>query len=153
MTDLQESVILHEAIMDVPYLDSMGLWTMAVGRCVERNPLTGAEWKQLLDAKMLSLKISNQGSMLLLDHDLDACRAQCERVFAFWPTLDEARREVLIEMAFQIGIDGVRKFTHMIGSIASHDYKAAAVFGLDSLWAKQTPARAHELMARMEKGS
>jgi lysozyme len=153
MTDLQESVIVHEAIMESPYKDSLGLWTVGVGRCLERSPLTGDQWKRLLDAGAISVKLTNSGSLMLLDDDLKDCMAACAKAFTFWGTLDEGRRDVLVEMAFQIGIDGLRKFAKMLAAIASHDFKAAAAAGIDSLWAKQTPARAHELMHRMEYGT
>ncbi len=108
MSDLSESVTVHEGLMDKPYKDSMGLWTVGVGRCLERKPITGAQWKRLLDAGAISVTLTPAGSLLLLDDDLAECTAQCAATFKFWPTLDEARKEVLIEMCFQLGIDGLK---------------------------------------------
>jgi hypothetical protein len=34
-----------------PYRDSRGLRTFATGRCLETTPLTGAQWKELLDVR------------------------------------------------------------------------------------------------------
>lgn len=153
MSDLQESVILHEAIRAKPYKCPAGFWTFGVGRNLEANPLTGAEWKHLLDAGLITVSIANQGSLDLLDNDISACRAQCEKAFSFWPKLDEIRRDVLIEMAFQMGIAGVMQFHGMLHFIEQGFYASAAKEGLDSKWAKQTPARAKELMGRLEKGA
>ena len=153
MSDLQESVIRHEDIESVPYLDSRKLWTFACGRCLETHPLTGSEWKHLLDAKLIEVSITNEGSMFLLDEDLDECRRECQSSFAFWAALDEMRRDVLIEMVFQLGIDHVRQFHEMLGFIAAKQYSQAAAAGLDSQWHKQTPERAEELMKQLETGT
>lgn len=153
MSKLEDSIIEHEAVMAKPYPDSEHLWTVGAGRCLEKNPLTPEEWKYLLDRKLITVSLSYEGSMWLLDRDLAASTAACERSFSFWPTLDEMRREVLIEMVYQMGIAKVREFVDMLAAIRNHDYKGAAAAGRDSLWAKQTPNRAHELMQRLEDGT
>ena len=51
----------------------------------------------------------------------------------------------LIEMVFQIGFSGVMKFRKMIANMKDANWKVAADEMLDSLWAKQTPARANRL--------
>ena len=152
MSGLRESLILHEDIRGVPYPDPLGLWTVGVGRCLERNPLTGPEWKALLDRRLISFALSNAGSMLLLDNDLLAAQQLGTRSFEFWPRLDEMRRDVLIEMVFQMGIAGVLQFRTMLSAVSRGDWAAAAAAGLDSLWAKQTPARASALMRQLEGG-
>lgn len=56
---------------------------------------------------------------------------------------------IVAEMTFQMGEQGVRGFQNMIQAIRDQDYNRAADEMLDSLWARQTPARARELSNRM----
>lgn len=51
-------------------------------------------------------------------------------------------QRALINMAYQLGIEGLLKFRKTIRYIEAGRYKEAADEALDSLWAKQTPNRA-----------
>jgi GH24 family phage-related lysozyme (muramidase) len=57
--------------------------------------------------------------------------------------LDDVRRMALIDMVFQMGVAGVSKFERMLQSLREQDYSRAAEALLDSLYARQTPARAN----------
>ena len=50
---------------------------------------------------------------------------------------------VLMDMAYQMGVNGLFKFNNMIGAIDRKDYIEAAIHLLDSNYARQTPARAN----------
>jgi len=71
----------------------------------------------------------------------------------FFIQLPEAIRFVLVEMAYQMGVDGLLKFEKMLRHLRAYlsyhsnpeHLKWAAEEMLDSAWAKQTPARAKEL--------
>jgi lysozyme len=154
VTDLNQSLIRHEGLKSEPYLDSRRLWTFAVGRCLETNPLTGIEWKLLLDAGQIKVTITNEGSLRLLDWDMTAAEHECEQHFAFWPGMDEIRRDVLIEMVFQMGIAKVQRFHQMLGFIASKDYARAAAAGRASEWDRiDSHTRAEDLMKQLETGT
>ena len=53
--------------------------------------------------------------------------------------------DVLIEMVFQLGYAGLKKFVNFIAALENGHWEHAADEALNSLWAKQTPARAQEL--------
>ena len=53
--------------------------------------------------------------------------------------------DVLVEMAYQMGVSGLLKFKKTLMYIETKDYKDASVEMLDSRWAKQTPNRAKKL--------
>ena len=57
--------------------------------------------------------------------------------------------EILIEMVFQLGKNGVSKFKNMWKALAEKNYIGASYEMLDSRWAKQTPNRA-KAMAKNE---
>ena len=62
------------------------------------------------------------------------------------------RHDVLVEMVFQLGADGVREFDRFLAAIRSSDWGRAANEMLDSLWARETPVRAKELADLMRAG-
>jgi lysozyme len=66
---------------------------------------------------------------------------------------DEPERfDVVVEMCFQLGMNGVAKFTNTLKAIHERRWDDAAREMLDSRWAKQTPSRAHELAEVMRTG-
>lgn len=67
--------------------------------------------------------------------------------------LDEVRRCVVVEMAFNIGWHGFHKFTKTIAAIKDCDYELAAKEMLDSKWARQVGKRAKTLSRQMETGN
>lgn len=54
-------------------------------------------------------------------------------------------RDVLVEMAYQLGVSGLLKFKKTLKLITDRKYMEASVEMLDSLWARQTPNRAKKL--------
>ena len=97
------------------------------------------------------------------EHGIEYTKAEGETVFEkdFQRTLDAAERliadrpinntakEVIINMVYQIGEGGVSKFKQMWKALDNEDYGEASFQMLDSLWAKQTPARAGKLSGKM----
>ena len=66
--------------------------------------------------------------------------------------LDPARKGVLINMAFQMGVAGLLGFKKTLALIQSGKYQDAAKAMLQSKWATQTPARAQRLSNQMATG-
>jgi len=97
------------------------------------------------------------------EHGVEYPKELGEKVFEkdFQRTVDAAERlinsrpinhvakEVIINMVYQIGEGGVSKFKNMWKALDIEDYSEASVQMLDSLWAKQTPARAGKLAGKM----
>lgn len=150
---VESSTEQHEGYREHPYRDTKGLWTAGIGRCLETNPLTSGEWKYLLDSGQLALSITHDGAVWLMESQLQAIRGQCQRIFDFWADLDDARRDVLVEMCFQMSITKVLGFHDMLAAIRGKRWTAAAQAGMDSDWArKDSPQRAKELMTILEWG-
>jgi lysozyme len=152
-SDLLESVERNEGYRAVPYKDTEGLYTFATGRCLETNPLTGEEWRHLLETNQLSVSISKAGADWLKVRQIDETEMECMRVFAdFWPELDEVRREALIEMGYQMGMDRLLGFKKMLAAIRSKNWPVVNAEALDSRWARQTPERAKRTARQLAKG-
>ena len=67
--------------------------------------------------------------------------------------LDPARKGVLINMAFQMGVAGLLGFKNTLALIQSGKYQEAARAMLQSKWATHTPARAQRLSNQMATGN
>jgi lysozyme len=63
-----------------------------------------------------------------------------------------ARQCVLVGMAFQMGIDGLLEFQHMLASARDGHWDDAAAAMLDSKWARQTPGRASRMSRQLASG-
>jgi len=61
-------------------------------------------------------------------------------------------RNVLIEMSYQMGVNGCLNFTKMWEALEAGNYGKAADEGRDSLWYRQTPVRVEKLMSIVELG-
>ena len=126
----------HEGLRLKPYTDSLGRLTIGYGRCLETRGISRAEAEALFRA------------------DLAAAIAAAEAVAgaASWAALGRVRREVLVEMVYQLGAGGASRFARMLAALRAGDYGRAADEMLDSRWHGQTPARCEALAALMRGG-
>lgn len=124
--------------MLVVYDDADGKPIVA-GKWVKGNPTIG--YGRLLCAPG---GISNAEAVFLFGTDWAKAEADA-KTLPCYSRLNAVRQGVLIEMVFQLGIGGVRKFARMLDALNQQDYAAAASEMLDSRWAKQTPDRAQRL--------
>lgn len=134
LTALERQLIRHEGLELMPYTDTVGKRTIGVGHNLDDNGIT------------------EEAAMLLLRQDIAAHTAELERAFPVVANLDDARRQALINMAFNMGIPILSRFVGMWSAIEAGDYQAAADEMLDSKWARQVKGRAVELAGIMRTG-
>ena len=67
----------------------------------------------------------------------------------WWTNLPPEKMAALINMAYQNGMGGLLNFKRMLLALAGQHWDTAAAEALDSKWAKQTPARAQRIAARL----
>jgi lysozyme len=132
---LTEQLRRDEGTESCAYQDSLGYWTIGVGRLIDARKGGG---------------LSNEEIDYLLDNDIKAKTAEVLRALPWAARLSEARQAVLVNMAFQLGTKGLLAFHRTLGSVEDGQYGDAAVEMLNSTWAKQTPARAMRLATQME---
>jgi len=97
--------------------------------------------------------ISDQICDLIFDRDLNDTITQLNFVWLANTKLDPARRDAIINMCFQLGINGVMKFKLMLNALERSDWVAAKAHALDSSWAKQTPERAERVAEQLLTGT
>ncbi|MBK9497659.1 MAG: glycoside hydrolase family protein [Xanthomonadales bacterium] len=108
------------------YQDSLGYWTIGVGHLIDQRK-GGKLPEHIIDA--------------LLDHDIDTHAEELYRAAPWVRDLPDVYRAVLVNMAFQLGVDGLMQFKRSLGFMKAGDYKAAADAFLQSKAAQQTPNR------------
>ena len=143
----------EEGFSELPYRDTKGLWSFGIGFCLERTYITPEQWKYLLDRELIEVRITREGAEYLTQQRLGIIESGVSRLFKNWDDLNEVRRNVLLSMAYQMGVEGLAKFVKMRAAIERGDFAEAAREGLDSRWAKHdTPARAKRHMIQLERG-
>lgn len=118
-----EGEVLHA------YEDHLGYITIGYGRLIDRRRGGG---------------ITQKEAEFLLDNDISKVVDQLAARTDFLSHPEEVQH-ALINMAFQLGVNGVMSFRKMWGHLSMKDYAAAADEALDSRWAMQTPERAERV--------
>lgn len=70
----------------------------------------------------------------------------------FYTQLDDVRKVVLCDMAFNMGVEGELHFTQTLNAVQKKDWHTAAICMLQSDWAKKVGKRAVILSKMMESG-
>ena len=137
---LMESVKKHEGYRNKVYLDTLGKRTVGVGHlCVEDFWEDDKEYEEKFLMEVLADDLQNaiKGARELKEEH--SCT-----------DIDEMAQEILVEMVFQLGKNGVSKFRNMWKALAEKNYIGASYEMLDSRWAKQTPNRAKAMADLMK---
>lgn len=144
---LRERLIKEEGVRLFPYKDSRGIWTIGVGHNIEADPLM-----MPFLAKLIASGITYEKAMSLLDADILKAKTQLAQALPWVVSLDPVRRDVLVDMTFNMGINTLLKFTRTLMLVKDDRYEEAAVEMLDSEWAKQVGIRATALSIIMKTG-
>jgi lysozyme len=126
-----EGEVLHA------YRDSRGYLTLGVGRLID--PAKGGG-------------ISETESEMLLANDIAKVEFELNQKLPWTILLDPVRHAVFINMAFNLGVDGLLKFKNTLDLAERGDYINASKSMLSSLWAKQVGARADRLSEQLATG-
>ena len=132
---LEDQLIAHEGLRLDIYKDSVGIWTIGVGRNLEHVGLR-----------------SEAEAKFLLRSDLVAIRAELERAIPWLSDLSEARQHGCMDMAFNLGVAGLMKFEKTLRHVANGNYAAASVEMLRSRWSRQVHQRSVTLSEMMARG-
>lgn len=129
--DIYSQLERDEGFRAKPYQDTEGHWTVGFG------------WN--LEAVPLDIDIAR----MILQREVEKRTAALRRDYSWFDSLSECRQAVLINMAYNLGTEGLAKFERTLGSIASGNYDLAARQMLESKWAKQVGDRALRLSIQM----
>tara|TARA_R100001594_G_scaffold145441_3_gene195645 strand:- start:6250 stop:6660 length:411 start_codon:yes stop_codon:yes gene_type:complete len=95
------------------------------------------------------LELSERVCDLILKEKLVDLYDGVNRKFPFFERLPIEAQDIVLGMAYQMGVTGVSKFRKMLAALKMNDFKTAAEEMLDSRWSKQTPNRANRMAEKM----
>lgn len=122
------------------YQDHLGYLTIGVGRLIDARRGGG---------------LSDDEIDYLLRNDITR---RAEELATRWPAFlaiaatEPVRARGILNMAFQLGVDGLLGFHNSIAYLERRQWREAAANLRLSLWAKQTPARAARVIGMIETG-
>lgn len=142
------NILLHEeGFKSSPYLCSEGYVTVGLGTKLHKDKGQDPA-KFPIRVNMAVAKIWMHKELAALDLQLkDGNHTNAD----IYKGLDHDRQAIILSMAYQMGLSGVKGFKNMWKALGNGTYALAAVHALDSRWAKQTPNRA-ERHARVLSG-
>jgi lysozyme len=153
MTDIDKTVndtAQYEGYKPGAYKDTRGLWTVGEGTCLETNPISGKDWKSLLDAGLITVSVTGAGARWLMRSKIAAELRDLATRYHGFAALPDLAQTLLLEMSYQMGVDGVLAFTDFNNLIRSGQFAAAAADGRKTRWYSQTPARAELILKQLE---
>lgn len=125
---------LHEGERLRPYRCTAGKLTIGVGRNLEDRGISAEE------------------SAMLLSNDISREERELLAALPWVAKLSEVRQRVLLDMSFNLGLEGLLAFKRTLAAIQAGQYQQAAGMMLESLWARQVGQRAQRLSQMMATG-
>ena len=131
---LKKRIREHEGYRDRPYLDSLGKATIGFGHLITEED-EFEEGKQYPKEQLLKL----------FDKDFAKAEMGADQLVGHIQELHIEAKNIVTEMVFQLGTQGVRNFKNMISALEERNYQRASMEMLDSRWHAQTTNRCESL--------
>lgn len=142
MTDLlenklEQTLIEHEGMRQFAYKDTLGYLTIGCGRAIDERVKKGLSVDEIF---------------YLLRNDISQCRKQLS-AYGWYIALDRVRQDAIVELVFNLGLQGFLGFKDTIANLDKRDFSAAASCLKQSKWAAQvSPSRVNSICYRVRIG-
>jgi len=134
---LKQELTRDEGVRYSVYQDHLGYLTIGVGRLVDER--RGG-------------RLTHEEVLFLLENDILLCLEDVHQE-PWYQSLDtDNRRRAVLNMRFQLGAAGIRKFRNSLALISQKKWAEAGRNLRRSLWYRQTPARAERIIQMIEHG-
>ena len=135
---LKEELRRDEGCVLHAYEDHLSYVTIGIGRMIDSRKNGG---------------ISEDEAEYLLHNDVNKIATTLDSVIPWWKDLTDNRQRAVLNMSFQLGVNGLLNFKKMLAALEVGDYRKACVEGLNSKWAKEdTPRRAQRVTRMILEG-
>ncbi len=132
-------LMADEGLRLAAYRDGGGVLTIGYGH-------TGPEVRE-------GLTWTASEALDALVEDIAIAQSELDEKLPWWRTLDDCRQDVVVEMAFNLGVAGLLKFRRTLAAIEAGQWARASADMLLSDWAGEVGARAGRLAALIRGGS
>jgi len=135
--NLKKNIKKNEGYRNMPYKDILGYRTIGYGHLIKKNE-TFKEKKKINKGDLVKI-FEEDFSLALKDYYINYKNTKHSKEV----------KDVLIEMIFQLGIEGQKKFVKMNKYLKKNQFFMAALEMKKSLWHKQTPKRVDGLIKKL----
>ena len=139
-----QQLMIDEGVVYEVYNDHLGYPTFGVGPLV--TPFD-EEYGQ-----PVGTLVSEERVRRVFNQDLDDAICNCRSLYGegTFDRFPAEVQEILVNMIFNLGPTGLKRFKKMNTHLYNKNWKLAAVEGRDSRWYNQVTNRAERLMTRLE---
>jgi len=135
--DLIEMLRRHEGVRSHAYKCSEDMITVGVGRNIDENG---------------GLGLSEDEIDYLLRNDITRVRQELTDTYFWFPALNEARQDAMIDISFNLGQTRLRGFVKAVEAMSREQFDIAADEFMDSRWSQQVGNRAVEVTEMIRTG-
>jgi len=123
------TLVEHEGFRDHAYQDSELFWTIGYGHLIDKRK--GGRIKE----KFLHM---------IFEDDVADKTQECKDAFPWFEELDPVRQDVIVNLTFNLGIEGLKGFKRMIEAIVQQQWAQAAWELSNSKWKTQVQKDRHD---------
>ncbi len=132
--NLKKRIKLNEGFSLKPYKDQLGYLTIGYGHLILSN-----------EKNLFKKKLQKKDFEKIFEKDFNKALNNFNKTLK--PiTSNKAEAELLIEIVFQLGINGCLKFKNLLKNMRKGNKHLVCFEMMDSLWYKQTPYRVKALI-------
>ena len=146
MADIISLLKREEGYSAKPYYCSEGYPTIAHGQRIGPKGAPLNLYEFTVSKPLAAVWLAEKVKETLADMD------KYDNIRTAMAACNEPRQAILISMAYQMGADGLSKFTNTLKAVAEQRWSDAQAGMLASKWAKQTPNRANRHATQMLTG-
>lgn len=133
----KEHLYVSEDKVPHAYQDSLGYWTIGVGRLIDKRKGGG---------------LSDDEIEYLLSNDMKRAEITARKLVKNFDSLSDNRKVVILDLAFNLGETKLAKFVNTLKAVNEGRWEDAAKGLEDSLWYKQVGNRSKKLVKLMRQG-
>ena len=126
----------HEGVRSHVYLCSAGYETLGVGRNISES----------------GLGLTEDEIDFLLINDITRVKQELTDAYFWFPALNEARQDAMIDICFNLGLTRLRGFVNALEAMSREQFDIAADEFMDSRWSQQVGNRAVEVTEMIRTG-
>lgn len=141
---MEDQLLLHEGERLIPYLDTLGNWTVGSGYNLEArgvdalNHILGTTFRanEEHENPFAHVRLTRDQSRTVLRADILRVEQAVKVHFPEYLNLNDVRQRVVLDMAFNLGFRALG-FKNAIAAIKAHNFSQAARELYKSKWAYQ----------------
>lgn len=145
---LRDELVRDEGLRLQAYTDTEGIITIGIGHNLRVDP----NYHDVPADELLEMRITEDEAYEMFGRDIALVYDAVARHIPWIDQLDDVRQRVILNMAFNLGIDGLLGFGRMLAAAKAGDYDEAGIQMVRSRWFKQVKDRAQRLRYMMVYG-